>query len=106
MVAEGGDGGVLMMRVAGHDAVEMGACNVDQLVHEVQTQFGEHDHAMAHPQPHVGDDLVVAAAGGVHGQAGFDAEGVGEIFFNVGVHVFQGWVEFKLACLIELFDLL
>ena len=105
VMAKGGNGGVLVMRIASHNTVQMQPGHFRQGLQQSQGQAHQVDHPGAHPQTHIRDDLVVATAGGMHRQASLDAKVVGQKFFDIGMHILERWTHDKLPSTIALLQL-
>ncbi len=78
----------LQVGEAGHDHVGVLLGEVQQRLLQVGQQLGDQVDLAAQPQPHVGGDLVVAAAAGVQALAGI-AHQLGQARLDVQVHVFE-----------------
>jgi len=102
VMAKGRNGGVLVVRIASHDTVQMQPCYFRQRLQQSQGQARQIDDTGAHPEAHIGDDLVVATAGGVYRQGSLDTQVVGQKFFDIGVHILKGWTHDKLPSAIAL----
>jgi hypothetical protein len=59
---------------------------------------------MAHPEAHVSDDLIIAAACRMHCQTSLDTELVSEAPLDVGVHVLQSRAQDKLSSVMAPFN--
>ena len=104
LVPEGRDGGMLVVRVACHNALPVQMCDRAQALDELEAQSGQNEHAMAHPEAHVSDNLIIAAARRMHCQTSLDTELVSETPLDVGVHVLQSRAQNKLSSVMAPFN--
>ena len=86
----------LEVGVARHDCAAAALGSLDQGTLEAVNQADDRIHGIAGIEAHIGGDLIVATAGGVElGTRGADA--LGQLRFDVHVHVFEGFLPLEVA---------
>jgi hypothetical protein len=86
----------LKVRVTGHDRIGMLGGDVDERIAQTDDSAGDLDDRALRPQPHIVDDLVVAAATGVQ-LPGDRADQFPQSPFDASVDIFIGNSQVKLA---------